>query len=73
MDVFGGYGRAARDAAELLQTTLVPGQVTHAWSVGAGVRYLIAKELGLRFGIDVARGPEDWAFYIVTGDAWFRP
>jgi hypothetical protein len=41
-------------------------------SKGFGFRYLIARLYGLRVGIDVARGPEDWAFYIQVGNAWAR-
>jgi hypothetical protein len=41
-----------------------------AWSVGAGFRYLLARAFGLRMGIDVARGPEEWAFYVVFGNSW---
>jgi len=26
--------------------------------------------LGLLSGVDVARGPEEWAFYIQVGQAW---
>lgn len=40
------------------------------WSVGAGFRYLVARAFGLRMGLDVARGPEEWAFYVVFGNAW---
>jgi hypothetical protein len=39
---------------------------------GAGFRYKIARLLGLRMGVDVARGPEEWAFYIVFGNAWIK-
>jgi hypothetical protein len=39
-------------------------------SKGFGFRYLIARMKGLRVGIDVARGPEEWTFYIQTGQAW---
>jgi hypothetical protein len=28
--------------------------------------------LGLLSGVDVARGPEEWAFYIQVGQAWGR-
>lgn len=38
---------------------------------GLGLRYLIARKLGLYAGIDVARGPEESAFYIQVGGAWF--
>ncbi|RLD73892.1 MAG: hypothetical protein DRJ10_17350, partial [Bacteroidetes bacterium] len=43
-----------------------------AWNVGGGFRYKIARALGLQMGIDVARGPDDWAFYIVFGSAWLK-
>jgi hypothetical protein len=39
-----------------------------AW--GAGFRYLIARRLGIYMGVDVARGPEETAFYIQAGSAW---
>ena len=37
---------------------------------GGGIRYLLARRIGMQVGIDVARGPEDTAFYIVVGSAW---
>jgi hypothetical protein len=37
---------------------------------GVGVRYLIARRLGIYMGADVARGPEQTAFYIQVGSAW---
>lgn len=37
---------------------------------GVGIRYLLAKALGLRLGIDVARGPEETAIYLTMGHAW---
>jgi len=40
----------------------------NAW--GAGFRYLIARRLGLYMGVDIAKGPEDTAFYIQAGSAW---
>jgi hypothetical protein len=36
----------------------------------AGFRYLIARRLGIYMGIDIARGPEETAFYIQAGSAW---
>jgi hypothetical protein len=42
------------------------------WAGGTGFRYLIASEYDMRLGIDVARGPEDWAFYIAMGTGWVR-
>jgi hypothetical protein len=40
------------------------------WSTGAGFRYLLARAFGLRAGLDVARGPEEWALYVVFGNGW---
>jgi hypothetical protein len=37
---------------------------------GLGIRYFLARHLGLRVGVDVARGPDETAFYIVVGNAW---
>ena len=37
---------------------------------GAGARYLIARRLGIYMGLDVARGPEQTAFYLQVGSAW---
>jgi hypothetical protein len=37
---------------------------------GLGFRYRLARKLPLQAGIDIARGPEDTAFYITVGSAW---
>lgn len=37
---------------------------------GAGVRYRIARKLGMQVGVDIARGPEETAFYLTVGSAW---
>jgi hypothetical protein len=37
---------------------------------GVGFRYLIARLLGLQMGLDVAKGPEEWAAYVVFGSSW---
>jgi len=37
---------------------------------GVGLRYLVARQLGIYMGADVARGPEETAFYIQVGSAW---
>ncbi|WP_242620218.1 glyceraldehyde-3-phosphate dehydrogenase [Shewanella maritima] len=37
---------------------------------GGGFRYLIARQLGIRAGIDIAKGPEEWTTYIQFGGAW---
>jgi hypothetical protein len=41
-----------------------------AYSVGGGFRYYIARKFNIFTGIDIARGPEDWAFYIQFGHYW---
>ena len=60
---FAGAGRAAGSNAALRDE---PTRTT----VGAGFRYLLTRALGMRVGIDVARGPEDKAVYLVMGSAW---
>ncbi len=62
---FGGVGTAFKSLDDLKA-----GDV--AWSAGGGFRYLMARLFGLKMGIDVARGPEDWAVYVVFGSAWLR-
>jgi len=59
---FGGYGKTFSDNNEK----------NSAWNAGGGFRYLLARVFGLRMGIDVARGPEEWAVYIVFGNSWLR-
>lgn len=41
-----------------------------AVSKGVGVRYLLARKLGLWVGLDYARGPESSTYYIQVGSAW---
>jgi hypothetical protein len=37
---------------------------------GVGFRYMLARRLGLSIGLDVARGPEETAYYLQVGNAW---
>lgn len=46
------------------------GDVGSAVAKGVGVRYLIARKLGLWVGVDYARGPEGKTGYIQVGSAW---
>jgi len=62
---FGGIGQARSTAGNPERD-----QVSAA---GAGFRYLIAREHGLHMGVDLARGPDGWAVYVVFGSAWLRP
>lgn len=63
LDGFAGVGKAVPDGTSF-------GDAETVWNVGAGFRYLLARHYNLFGGIDVARGPEEWAFYIVTGQWW---
>jgi hypothetical protein len=62
---FGGGGKAMQEDESFNSA---------AWHFAGGVgsRYLIARKLNIRGGIDVARGPETWAYYIVLGSYWLR-
>ncbi|MBI4893828.1 MAG: BamA/TamA family outer membrane protein [Acidobacteria bacterium] len=40
---------------------------------GMGFRYELARKFGLHYGVDVAHGPQGYAFYFVFGSAWLRP
>ena len=39
---------------------------------GGGFRYYLARQYRMHAGIDIARGPEEWAWYIVVGSSWLR-
>ena len=60
---FGGVGVTANSADDLNDSD-------EKWAGGAGFRYLVVRLLGMYTGIDIARGPEDWVFYIQVGSAW---
>ena len=59
---FGGVGHTDGDLPVSESQTI--------WAGGVGFRYLIAKRLGLKTGIDLAWSEEDFAFYIATGTGW---
>jgi len=59
---FGGAGRTTSVGAK--------DSVTTVYSKGLGLRYFIARRFGAHVGFDIARGPEDTAFYIQFGHAW---
>lgn len=62
---FGGTGKAYDAWSDFSKSDWIA-------SGGAGLRYLLARLFKLRVGVDVARGPEQWAYYIVMGSAWTR-
>ena len=60
---FGGLGIAYASLED-------PTNNLEAWNYGAGIRYLLSRGFGIKAGMDVARGPEDWAVYVTVGTAW---
>ena len=62
---FTGMGRAFDSIENMKSDEIV-------WNAGGGFRYLIARALGLKVGADIARGPEDWEFYVTIGTAWLK-
>ena len=60
---FVGAGRAwgRRDSFD---------DTTSQVSKGVGFRYVLARRIGLAVGIDVARGPEQTAWYLQVGNSW---
>ncbi|PWT96605.1 MAG: hypothetical protein C5B52_15320 [Bacteroidetes bacterium] len=62
---FGGTGKAFDEWNEF-------GSAKWIVSGGTGFRYMLARKFGLRVGIDLARGPETWAYYIVFGSNWLK-
>lgn len=62
---YGGVASAFNDWDKAFAKPVV-------YSYGTGFRYLLARKFKLRMGVDVARGPEDWAYYIVFGSNWLR-
>jgi hypothetical protein len=48
------------------------GKAEFVYSYGTGFRYLIARKFKLRMGLDIARGPEEFAYYIVFGSNWLK-
>ena len=62
---FTGIGAAFESIDNLKYDTLV-------WNAGAGIRFLALRSTGTKVGMDIARGPEDWAFYVNIGYSWLK-
>ncbi|CAH0991921.1 hypothetical protein SIN8267_02036 [Sinobacterium norvegicum] len=60
---FIGAGRTASSYSDI-------GDSSSQVAKGLGFRYLIARRYGFRAGVDIARGPEETAYYITAGSAW---
>jgi hypothetical protein len=64
--VFGGAGRVAGSVGDLLDAD-------NHFAAGAGIRYLIARDYGLRMGVDLAHADGEWTLYVTVGTGWVRP
>lgn len=62
---FGGAGKGFDSFSDF-------GSAKWAWSYGTGFRYLMARLLKLRMGLDFAMGPDGFTYYIVFGSSWIR-
>jgi len=62
---FAGTGKAFDEWSEF-------GSAQWVVSGGAGFRYMLARKFKLRCGVDLARGPDTWAYYIVFGSSWVK-
>jgi len=62
---FAGLGKA-------LERNESFGEAETAYNYGAGFRYLIARAFKIRAGIDIAKGPDSFGWYIVFGHNWNR-
>ncbi|MEH6452572.1 MAG: glyceraldehyde-3-phosphate dehydrogenase [Psychromonas sp.] len=60
---FAGAGKAI-DTGEKFEDT------QSLFMQGAGFRYLVARQLGMKTGVDIAKGPEEWTVYLQFGTAW---
>ncbi len=63
---FTGVGRTWSD--EGVQASVDASDPKYIW--GGGLRYLLARQLNMRAGFDIARGPEQTVFYLTFGSAW---
>jgi hypothetical protein len=61
---FGGYGRTDSGGSRVFENS---GAIV---SGGGGIRYRIARKLGLDAGVDLAVGPEGTVIYLQFGHAW---
>ncbi|ULQ54159.1 hypothetical protein [Flavihumibacter fluvii] len=62
---FLGYGKTFVNDYSFLKAANV-------YNYGGGFRYQIARAFRVRAGIDVAKGPDSWGWYIVFGHNWNR-
>jgi hypothetical protein len=60
---FGGLGKTIGKNQDFSTGTGV-------YNYGTGFRYYLARAFGLRAGIDIAKGPDSWGYYIIFGQSW---
>lgn len=63
--LYGGTGKAFDEWSDF-------GPAKWVVSYGTGFRYLLARKFKLRVGVDLAHGPDTWAYYIVFGSSWLK-
>jgi hypothetical protein len=63
--LYGGTGKAFNEWSDF-------GASEWVYSYGTGFRYLLASKFKLRVGVDIAGGPDSWAYYIVFGSNWLK-
>lgn len=61
---FAGYGRTNSGQSRVFDDS---GAI---WAGGGGIRYRIARKLGIDVGVDIATGPDGRIFYLQFGHAW---
>jgi len=61
---FGGLGTTYKTGADNTFPLI--------WNYGGGFRYLIARRLGLRMGVDLAKSADDWGIYIFFGSSLIK-
>ena len=61
---FGGAGKAE-------SVDFLPSDDDVVYTRGIGMRYFVARRFGAHAGFDIAKGPEDTAFYLTFGQAWY--
>ena len=67
--VFGGLGKAF-GSDQFGQGNVSFSEAKNHYTKGIGFRYLIARQLGLKVGVDIASSEDDAALYIQFGSAW---
>ena len=64
---FGSIGRVADTFGDL-------GSADNHSALGSGFRYLVARQYGMRMGLDVGYADDgDWTLYVTLGTGWIRP